>query len=115
VADFLKTEEDFTQLHLIPPAHLAGSFLSHDRPDEKIQELKRKKALQSGSRDALRTLTFKDPESLLDHVTENWQKNWVTTDIDSLRIVELYSKRPFFLLLHVDASVTTRFSRFCAE
>jgi dCMP deaminase len=55
---------------------------------------------------------FADPEALLSFVTANWRERWVTTDIWDQHIVEVFSRRPFFLLISVDAPVTVRWERF---
>ncbi|KAL0579442.1 Deoxycytidine monophosphate (dCMP) deaminase [Marasmius crinis-equi] len=57
------------------------------------------------------TLQFFSPESALDHVTRHWRTNFVTTDINSRDLVELFLKRPFFMLLCMDAPLHKRFSR----
>ncbi|KAF9270616.1 hypothetical protein L218DRAFT_952713 [Marasmius fiardii PR-910] len=51
------------------------------------------------------------PEDLLDHVTKNWKTNFVTTNLDSRELVEIFLKRPFFMLLCVDAPLYDRFRR----
>lgn len=59
-----------------------------------------------------RGLTFPDVDGLLDFVTKRWQEHWVLTDIEDEEILELLLRRPFFLLIDVDAPITTRFRRF---
>jgi dCMP deaminase len=56
-------------------------------------------------------LHFDDPEQLLDFVTRRWNERWLTTDIWDEAIVDVYSKRPFFFLVSVDAPVTVRWER----
>lgn len=58
------------------------------------------------------SLHFEDPDSLLAFVTENWRERWVTTDIWEENVAEVFSRRPFFLLISVDAPVTVRWERF---
>ncbi|KAK3985044.1 cytidine deaminase-like protein [Cladorrhinum sp. PSN332] len=58
------------------------------------------------------TNTFPTPTALIDHVTRNWQSRFVTTDIPSSEILTLYTRRPFFLLISIDAPVLTRFKRY---
>ncbi|KAJ9653466.1 Deoxycytidine monophosphate (dCMP) deaminase [Neophaeococcomyces mojaviensis] len=62
-----------------------------------------------------RGLTFPDVDSLLEFVTKRWQEHWVLTDIEDEDTLELLLRRPFFLLLSVDAPVTLRFRRFNAR
>ncbi|CAG8465930.1 hypothetical protein RhiirA5_476391 [Rhizophagus irregularis] len=56
-------------------------------------------------------LHFNTPKDLLFYVTKNWIDNFVTCDIDNHKILELYRKRPFFLLLAVDSPITMRYQR----
>lgn len=56
-------------------------------------------------------LTFASPEELLNHVTRNWRKNFVTVDLTSDPLVTLFAKRPFFLLVNVDAPLLQRYRR----
>ncbi|KIK07201.1 hypothetical protein K443DRAFT_87498 [Laccaria amethystina LaAM-08-1] len=56
-------------------------------------------------------LCFPSPHSLLDYVTRNWQENFVTSDLDTRELVDLFVRRPFFLLLSIDAPLYERFLR----
>ncbi|KAL1867545.1 hypothetical protein VTK73DRAFT_4097 [Phialemonium thermophilum] len=57
-------------------------------------------------------LCFPTAEHLLDFVTKRWRGRWVTTDIVSQEVLDIFSRRPFFLLISVDAPVTVRWQRF---
>lgn len=54
-------------------------------------------------------------DALLDYATANWQTYFVTTSIYSKAIADALSKRPFFLLLHVDVPISIRWQRFRAR
>ncbi|KAJ7161413.1 cytidine deaminase-like protein [Mycena crocata] len=54
---------------------------------------------------------FSSPSSLLDYVTRNWRLDFVTVDLYTTELVEAFVKRPFFLLLSVDAPLLLRFRR----
>ncbi|XP_014559662.1 hypothetical protein COCVIDRAFT_35187 [Bipolaris victoriae FI3] len=56
--------------------------------------------------------TFQDVDSLLDFVTLRWRERWVTTDIWDASVVDALLKRPFFLLVSVDAPVKVRWQRY---
>lgn len=56
-------------------------------------------------------LSFPDAEELLDFVTKRWRERWVTV-VESVAVLDLLARRPFFLLISVDAPVTTRWRRF---
>ena len=59
-----------------------------------------------------RGLSFPDVESLLEFVTKRWREHWVLTDIFDEASLEVLLRRPFFLLINVDAPVGLRFQRF---
>lgn len=56
-------------------------------------------------------VTFTSPGELFNHVTRNWRKNFVTVDLTSSPLVSLFAKRPFFLLVNVDAPLLQRYHR----
>ena len=56
--------------------------------------------------------TFATPENLLDFVTKRWRSRFVTTDIPTEAVLDVFIRRPFFLLLSVDAPLTVRWRRF---
>ncbi|KAG9314080.1 dCMP deaminase [Chiua virens] len=56
-------------------------------------------------------VTFASPEELLDHVTRHWRENFVTIDLTSSMFVGLFAKRPFFLLVNVNAPLLQRYHR----
>ena len=59
--------------------------------------------------------TFPNVDSLLDFVTLRWRERFVTTDIWDETVVDALLKRPFFLLVSVDAPVSVRWQRFKAR
>ncbi|OIW31557.1 hypothetical protein CONLIGDRAFT_592262 [Coniochaeta ligniaria NRRL 30616] len=65
------------------------------------------------SRDKL--IPFATPDLLLDFVTKHWQERYVTADLPTEAVLELYSRRPFFLLISIDAPLGVRFARFRAK
>ncbi|QUC15887.1 uncharacterized protein UV8b_00128 [Ustilaginoidea virens] len=66
----------------------------------------------SAPRPRAETDAFATPEDLLDHVTLRWQSRFVTTDIPTEAVLDVFLRRPFFLLLSVDAPLTVRWRRF---
>lgn len=56
-------------------------------------------------------LVFSSPNQLLDFITKHWLSNFVTSDLHSRDVIELFVRRPFFLLLCVDAPLQKRFER----
>ena len=56
--------------------------------------------------------SFFDVDSLLEFVTKTWKQRWVMTDIWNEEILEHLLRRPFFILVSVDAPVSLRWKRF---
>jgi len=56
-------------------------------------------------------VSFATVNDLLDFATEHWQQRFCTTSIHNEATVEALCHRPFFLLLHIDAPLFTRWQR----
>ena len=56
-------------------------------------------------------LWFASATELLDHVTLNWRSNFVTRDLRTERMIQMFIKRPFFMLVSVDGPISDRFRR----
>jgi dCMP deaminase len=56
-------------------------------------------------------LVFTSPAQLLLYVTRNWEDNFVTVDLTTKELIESFMKRPFFLLVSIDAPLMQRFAR----
>lgn len=54
---------------------------------------------------------FATSDELLEGVTQRWRERWVTTDVMSKQVLDAYSRRPFFLLISVDAPLLVRWKR----
>ncbi|ORY03135.1 cytidine deaminase-like protein [Clohesyomyces aquaticus] len=67
------------------------------------------------STDAEGEFTFPNVDALLEFVTLRWQEPWVTTDVWDEGVVDALLRRPFFLLVSVDAPVSVRWQRFQAR
>lgn len=61
------------------------------------------------------TAVFTDADTLLEHVTRNWRTHYVTTSLQTYAEVEPFLKRPFFLLVAVDAPLRSRYLREAAR
>jgi dCMP deaminase len=53
--------------------------------------------------------------SLLDFVTKSWRSRWVITSIPSEAVLDALSRRPFFILISVDAPLLVRWKRYQAR
>ena len=106
-AEYLVQHHNFLRLHLPSPT-TTRQGPTDQTPDPRLlpttTDLK-----------GTRGLTFPDVDSLLDFVTKRWREHWVLTDISSLAVLELLLRRPFFLLISVDAPVSLRYRRFTSR
>ena len=96
--------------HQFRPAFLQGSssFLSHA---EELLPL-----CHRGSDQVEQPHEFKSTLALLEHSTACWRDNIVTLDLKTRAEMEIgFDKRPFFLLVGVDAPVTVRWKRETAR
>lgn len=56
-------------------------------------------------------VAFTTPGELLEYVTRHWRSNFVTADLISFELISPFIKRPFFLLIKVDAPALQRYRR----
>jgi hypothetical protein len=56
-------------------------------------------------------LCFASATDVLEHVTRNWHSNFVTQDIRTEWMIQIFTKRPFFMLVSVDGPISDRFRR----
>ncbi|KAJ3849663.1 cytidine deaminase-like protein [Lentinula lateritia] len=61
--------------------------------------------------DTVSPITFRDPTEVLHYVTRNWRSNFVTTDLRTREVIEMFIKRPFFMLLSFDGPLLERYRR----
>ena len=57
-------------------------------------------------------LWFDSMGEMTDYVTKRWRQNFVTVDIWNEEDLDNVAKRPFFLLISVDAPIAIRWKRF---
>ena len=62
-------------------------------------------------REARGYICFETFDALLDFATKNWEERWVMIDIRDESILHSLQRRPFFLLISVDAPMTLRWAR----
>lgn len=55
---------------------------------------------------------FTSVGDLIDFVTQRWQEHWVLKNVADEHLLDALSRRPFFLLVSVDAPVGLRWKRF---
>ncbi|KAI9675619.1 MAG: Deoxycytidine monophosphate (dCMP) deaminase [Caeruleum heppii] len=102
VADFLITKHGFRQLRL---------DRTESTPEvEKSATNDTVKAASGASVDS--DICFANADALLEFVTSRWRDRWLTTDIWDEDVLDILVRRPFFLLLSIDAPVSVRWKRF---
>lgn len=101
-AEYLVQHHGFLRLHLPSQFQLPGTN------SEDAKRLLPSVTDEKGTRG----LTFPDVDALLDFVTKRWREHWVLTDIPDEATLELLLRRPFFLLLNIDAPISLRYRRF---
>ncbi|KAK0728643.1 cytidine deaminase-like protein [Lasiosphaeria miniovina] len=108
IAQYLVDHHGFTRLHL---GSSTGGEGTHAPPSKEAAAAAAgpvsSKANGGGEEEV-----FATADELLDLVTARWRDRWVTTDIPSEAVLDMYSRRPFFLLVSVDAPVGLRWRRF---
>jgi hypothetical protein len=59
------------------------------------------------------SLRFNTPVEMLDYATKNWRSHFVTEDLPTHEhdVLDPFLKRPFFLLVEVDAPLLVRLAR----
>ncbi|KAG7099616.1 hypothetical protein E1B28_001444 [Marasmius oreades] len=132
--DYLVSHKGFIPVHTTAENHSVGTsrrLLKKDRPTDTATKhlsflsmdmtpvpspalfsfLRDGETLPSKHNNQSNRIDFFSPGDLLDHATKNWTTNFVTTNLDSRELVEIFLKRPFFMLLCVDAPLYDRFRR----
>lgn len=56
-------------------------------------------------------LHFTDADEMLHFVTSHWQTRYVTRDLYTSAVLEMFEKRPFFLLVGIEAPLLLRWAR----
>ncbi|ORX91852.1 deoxycytidylate deaminase [Basidiobolus meristosporus CBS 931.73] len=60
-------------------------------------------------------LTFDSAKEIQEFTTKNWRSNYVICHISTANELNLYRKRPFFLLVAVDAPLIVRYNRWLSR
>lgn len=126
VAQYLVEHHGFKKLHIESPqpAETPETKLSNSNSDPEptnpscskdernLLALRPKNGLVTTTAASSNHHTFANVTDLLDFVTKHWRSRWVTTDIHSESVLDALSRRPFFILISVDAPVTVRWRRY---
>lgn len=96
VADYLVDNHDFSRLYL----------------SQEVSPLGNPYMNELNGVAAFRERSFTNVDALLEFVTKHWKQRWITTDIWNEQVLENLLRRPFFILVSVDAPVSLRWQRF---
>ena len=118
IANFLIENHNFTRLQLRNPQQNGSesSELPQLRtPSQTPPPLDERRLTNGISKlqiNSSEDVYFDSAAEMLDYVTKRWLENFVTVDIWTEKDLELFIKRPFFLLVSVDAPVGVRWKRY---
>jgi dCMP deaminase len=118
IANFLISNHNFIRLRLKIPQVKASSTDVFDAittptqtpPVDDINDLTN--GIQSAQVNGNDDVWFDSMGEMVDYVTKRWRENFVTVDIWTEEDLEIIVKRPFFLLISVDAPISSRWKRF---
>ncbi|KAI1808113.1 cytidine deaminase-like protein [Daldinia bambusicola] len=113
VAQYLIDHHGFKKLHLNLSASEAGTCSGASDSDVDLfnSAASTNSLTLSRKQRAPTSYTFSTTAALLDFVTKQWRSRWVTTDVHDEAVFESLSRRPFFILISVDAPLTVRWQR----
>ncbi|KAI0134417.1 cytidine deaminase-like protein [Xylariales sp. AK1849] len=118
VAQYLIEHHGFKKLHLEVPEDESGQNgqTGASNLSERKTEFQTSSSLSKGlayhPKTTPPTHTFPTADALLDFVTKSWRSRWVITSIPSEPVLDALSRRPFFILISVDAPLTVRWRRY---
>ncbi|KAJ2870877.1 Deoxycytidine monophosphate (dCMP) deaminase [Coemansia aciculifera] len=96
VANYLVSQLGFTRIYLVTnTSHSTVNGHSAETADEQR--------------------VFTAAKHLINFITPRWRQNFVSTDITSPVDLYLMWKRPFVLVVGIDAPMGTRYKRYCAK
>ncbi|KAK4068709.1 uncharacterized protein Triagg1_7069 [Trichoderma aggressivum f. europaeum] len=114
VAQYLVEHHGFKHLYLQAPASVSdqdAAGKTSSSPDSGSAAGAGVTAVVNGT-ETSSSYVFATAEDLLDFVTRRWRSRFVTTDIPTEKVLDVFVRRPFFLLISIDAPLTVRWRRF---
>ena len=122
MAEYLVEHHGFTPIYLRQDTtreYLGSRNGSEDTPQESdpksVRTVPKANGFVQKDKPIPTPFTFQTTEELLELVTKRWRERWVTTDIHTESILDQLLRRPFFILISVDAPVSVRWRRFQAR
>lgn len=109
----LPNESHTSSSHLEPESNEWGSRTpeSHVNRDVLKEDLISAFRRNDGKMSIATSLRFHSPTEMLDYATRHWRQDFVTEDLSTRELLEPFLKRPFFLLVDVDAPLMVRLER----
>lgn len=92
--------------------HLIAEHLQKEYGFQKLVLDNEATDMQNLSLDEKSPLRFLSASELLLFVTKRWTNKYVTLDLTHLHTLDEFRKRPFFLLVAVDAPISLRWNRY---
>lgn len=116
MAQYLVEHHGFKRLYLRSEAKdVNGAGASALEAKEGLDSVSTAKPAKSSKPLALRgrpeSHTFDTAEALLEFVTLSWRSRFVTTDIPTETVLDVFLRRPFFMLISTDAPLLVRWQR----
>ncbi|KAH8676729.1 cytidine deaminase-like protein [Tricladium varicosporioides] len=117
VANYLQEHHGFTHVYLKQDTTNGISVVANGMSSVKGEDSPPKCIIPQYNSNSTKLIesskehTFLSIEDLLDFVTKRWREHWVTTDIHTESILDKLLRRPFFILVSVDAPVSVRWKR----
>ncbi|KAL7909001.1 cytidine deaminase-like protein [Trichoderma velutinum] len=118
VAQYLVEHHGFKHLYLQAPASVSdqdATDKTSSSPDSGNEVFAGVTTTINGTKpwpETSSSYVFATAEDLLDFVTRRWRSRFVTTDIPTEKVLDVFIRRPFFLLISIDAPLTVRWRRF---
>ncbi|KAK8126423.1 cytidine and deoxycytidylate deaminase zinc-binding domain-containing protein [Apiospora kogelbergensis] len=114
VAQYLVEHHGFQRLRLSAPQDSNGTVSSSELTEESSPSDPAEQ-IPAPSKPSPPAHSFTSATDLLDFVTKYWRSRWVTTDIHDEAVLDILSRRPFFILVSVDAPIVIRWRRYQAR
>ncbi|KAF2147565.1 uncharacterized protein K452DRAFT_9064, partial [Aplosporella prunicola CBS 121167] len=105
VANYLIEEHGFQRLHVSSPENATAAEEEEASSPPPTNPTTSTHPVQ----------TFPTIDALLEHVTQHWRTPFVTTTIPTLPALDALQRRPFFLLIGIDAPISARWTRHRAR
>ncbi|KAJ2864377.1 Deoxycytidine monophosphate (dCMP) deaminase [Coemansia erecta] len=88
-----------------------GTATANEEPRERSAD----NLAHNGSGESSDATVFSSAKAIVDFVTPRWTQNYVTTEVTSIVDLHLLRKRPFVLVVGIDAPAVLRYRRYCVR